>query len=157
MVNFTCPVDRQPDVMWMGGVSEFVKVVALASACGVPVVPHGCGVYGYFMAMAFNECPLCEFMMMSEQADRIEPNFGTTSVIQTGIRHRMSCLLYRLAFGTGCPVCHPTVISTCCSSCLIDGANRLRIFTNVRRVGPTRRHLCGGAPACGWIHYAAPR
>lgn len=63
-------------VMWMGGPTEFVKVVALASAYGTPVVPHGCGVYGYFMAMAFNECPLCEFMMMSEQADRIEPNFG---------------------------------------------------------------------------------
>ena len=28
------------------------------------------------MAMAFSECPLAEFMMMSEQADKIEPNFG---------------------------------------------------------------------------------
>ena len=27
-------------------------------------------------AMAFNECPLAEFMMMSENADTIEPNFG---------------------------------------------------------------------------------
>ena len=77
MVNFTCPIDRQPDVMWMGGVSEFVKVVALASACGVPVVPHGCGVYGYYMAMAFGHITLAEFMMMGEQADTIEPNFGT--------------------------------------------------------------------------------
>jgi hypothetical protein len=62
----------QPDVMWMGGPTEFAKVVALASANGVPVVPHGCGVYGYFMAMAFNECPLAEFMIMSENADAIE-------------------------------------------------------------------------------------
>ena len=67
----------QPDVMWMGGVTEFARVVALASARGVAVVPHGCGVYGYFMCMAFPSIPLAEFMMMSEQADVIEPNFGS--------------------------------------------------------------------------------
>jgi len=67
----------QPDVMWMGGPTEFARVVALASARGVQVVPHGCGVYGYFMAMAFPSIPLAEFMMMSENADKIEPNFGT--------------------------------------------------------------------------------
>ena len=36
----------QPDVMWMGGPTEFARVVALASAAGVALVPHGCGVYG---------------------------------------------------------------------------------------------------------------
>lgn len=29
------------------------------------------------MAMAFESINLAEFMMMSEQADRIEPNFGS--------------------------------------------------------------------------------
>jgi L-rhamnonate dehydratase len=29
------------------------------------------------MAMAFDNIHLAEFMMMSEQADKIEPNFGT--------------------------------------------------------------------------------
>ena len=66
--------------MWMGGPTEFAKIVALASAHGVPVVQHGCGVYGYFMAMAFNECPLAEFMIMSENADSIDPNFGNVFV-----------------------------------------------------------------------------
>ena len=66
----------QPDVMWMGGPTEFSKVVALASAQGVSIVPHGCGVYGYYMAMAFSHIPIAEFMMMSEQADTIEANFG---------------------------------------------------------------------------------
>ncbi len=66
----------QPDVMWMGGPSEFSKVVALAAAQSVALVPHGCGVYGYYMAMAFDHIRLAEFMMMSEQADRIEANFG---------------------------------------------------------------------------------
>ena len=66
----------QPDVMWMGGPTEFARVVALARARLVDVVPHGCGVYGYCMAMAFDHIKLAEFMMMSEKADRIEPNFG---------------------------------------------------------------------------------
>ena len=46
----------QPDVMWMGGPTEFARVAALASARGVACVPHGCGVYGYFMAMV--RCPI---------------------------------------------------------------------------------------------------
>ena len=66
----------QPDVMWMGGPTEFARVVALARAQSVAVVPHGCGVYGYYMAMAFDHINLAEFMMMSEQADKIERNFG---------------------------------------------------------------------------------
>lgn len=66
----------QPDVMWMGGPTEFSKVVALASAQSVAVVPHGCGVYGYYMAMAFEHIRLAEFIMMSERADTIELNFG---------------------------------------------------------------------------------
>ena len=67
----------QPDVMWMGGPTEFARVVAIASVQSVAVVPHGCGVYGYYMAMAFNHIGLAEFMMMSEKADTIEPNFGS--------------------------------------------------------------------------------
>ncbi len=66
----------QPDVMWMGGPTEFSKIVVLASAQSVAVVPHGCGVYGYYMAMAFDHIRLSEFMMMSERADQIEANFG---------------------------------------------------------------------------------
>ena len=67
----------QPDVMWMGGPTEFSKVVALASGQGISIVPHGCGVYGYYMAMSFTDISIAEFMMMSPKADKIEPNFGS--------------------------------------------------------------------------------
>jgi L-rhamnonate dehydratase len=67
----------QPDVMWMGGPTEFIRVAAQANARSVEVIPHGCGVYGYYMAMALDCVALAEFMMMSEMADKIEPNFGT--------------------------------------------------------------------------------
>ncbi len=66
----------QPDVMWMGGPTEFLRVAALASAKSVDIVPHGCGVYGYYMASALENVPMAEFMMMSERGDRIESNFG---------------------------------------------------------------------------------
>lgn len=56
--------------------TEFSKFVAFASAQSVAVVPHGGGVYGYYMAMAFEHIRLAEFMMISESADKFEPNFG---------------------------------------------------------------------------------
>jgi len=31
----------QPDVMWLGGLSELLKVAAMASAYDIPIVPHG--------------------------------------------------------------------------------------------------------------------
>ncbi len=31
----------QPDVMWMGGLTELIKVAAMAAAYDIPVVPHG--------------------------------------------------------------------------------------------------------------------
>lgn len=66
----------QPDVMWMGGPTEYIKIATLADAQSVDIIPHGCGVYGYYMAMAFSQTPMAEFMMMNERADQIEPNFG---------------------------------------------------------------------------------
>ena len=64
----------------MGGVTEFARVVALATAKGVAVVPHGSGPFGYFMCMAFPSVPMAEFLVMSEQADTLAPNFGTMFV-----------------------------------------------------------------------------
>lgn len=66
----------QPDVMWCGGPSEFAKIAALASARGVQIIPHGCGVYGYHMAMAFPNVPCAEYLVMSEDADGPAPAFG---------------------------------------------------------------------------------
>ena len=35
----------QPDITWMGGLTEARRVVALASAYDIPVIPHGSSVY----------------------------------------------------------------------------------------------------------------
>ena len=44
------------------------------------MIPHGCGPWGYYMAQCFTEIPAAEFMMMSEKADEIWPNFGSMFV-----------------------------------------------------------------------------
>ena len=33
----------QPDVMWVGGMTELLKISAMAAAYDLPVVPHGSG------------------------------------------------------------------------------------------------------------------
>jgi hypothetical protein len=40
-----CVDIAQPDVMWVGGLTELIRIGALAAAYGIPVVPHGSGAY----------------------------------------------------------------------------------------------------------------
>ena len=66
----------QPDINWVGGLTEARRIVAMASAYDIPVVPHGSSVFSYHMQYAFTNCPIAEFLVMSPQADRIVPLFG---------------------------------------------------------------------------------
>jgi L-rhamnonate dehydratase len=66
----------QPDVTWVGGITEARRIVAMASAYDIPVIPHGSSVFSYHLQYAFPNCPMAEFLMMSPEADRIVPLFG---------------------------------------------------------------------------------
>ena len=66
----------QPDVTWCGGLTEARRIVALASAYDVPVIPHGSSVYSYHLQIVFPNCPLAEFLVMSPKADHIVSFFG---------------------------------------------------------------------------------
>ncbi|MCY3781035.1 MAG: L-rhamnonate dehydratase [Chloroflexi bacterium] len=66
----------QPDLTWVGGLTEARRIVAMASAYDIPVIPHGSGVYAYHLQVAFTNCPMAEFLMMSPAADEIVPIFG---------------------------------------------------------------------------------
>lgn len=66
----------QPDLTWVGGMTEARRIVAMASAYDIPVIPHGSGIYAYHLQYAFTNCPMAEFLMMSPAADRIAPIFG---------------------------------------------------------------------------------
>jgi L-rhamnonate dehydratase len=67
----------QPDITWMGGITEARRIVALAAAYGVPVIPHGSSVYSYHLQYAFPNCPMAEYIILSPNADVVVPYFGT--------------------------------------------------------------------------------
>ena len=66
----------QPDITWLGGITEARRVVALAAAHDILIVPHGSSVYSYHLQYAFPNCPLAEYINLSPKADQIVPYFG---------------------------------------------------------------------------------
>ena len=76
MLENNCVDVLQPDITWMGGITEAKKVVSMASAYDIPVIPHGSSVYSYHLQMAYTNCPIAEMIVLSPKADRIHPLFG---------------------------------------------------------------------------------
>lgn len=66
----------QPDVGWCGGVTELLKISALADAHNTLVVPHGSSVYSYHFVVTRTNSPFSEFLMMAPQADEVVPMFN---------------------------------------------------------------------------------
>lgn len=66
----------QPDLTWVGGVTEGRRIAALAAAYDLMVIPHAGGVFSYHFCLATPNCPLAEYMMMAPQADRVVPTYG---------------------------------------------------------------------------------
>ena len=66
----------QPDITWCGGMTEARRIVALAAAYDIPIIPHGSSIYSYHLQICFPNCPMAEFLVMSPKADSIgEPYF----------------------------------------------------------------------------------
>jgi L-rhamnonate dehydratase len=65
----------QPDVGWCGGLTELIKISALADAHQVMVVPHGSSVYSYHFVVTRHNSPFAEFLMMAPKADKVVPMF----------------------------------------------------------------------------------
>ncbi len=66
----------QPDVNWCGGLTELLKISALADAHGALVVPHGSSVYSYHFVVTRTNSPFAEFLMMHESAEEVVPMFS---------------------------------------------------------------------------------
>src|SRR5215472_12409116 len=65
----------QPDVGWCGGITELVKISALADAHQALLVPHGSSVYSYHFVITRHNSPFAEFLMMAPKADQVVPMF----------------------------------------------------------------------------------
>lgn len=76
LLSSRCVDILQPDITWLGGMTEARRVVAMAAAEDVVIIPHGSSVYSYHLQYAFNNCPVAEFINLSPDADKITPYFG---------------------------------------------------------------------------------
>jgi L-alanine-DL-glutamate epimerase-like enolase superfamily enzyme len=66
----------QPDVMWVGGMTELLKVAAMASAYDIPVVPHASGPYSYHFVVSQPNSPFQEYLANSPDGKSVMPVFG---------------------------------------------------------------------------------
>jgi L-rhamnonate dehydratase len=66
----------QPDVGWCGGITELLRISALADAHGALVVPHGSSVYSYHFVITRTNSPFTEFLMMHPTAEEVVPMFA---------------------------------------------------------------------------------
>jgi len=71
-----CADILQPDAGWCGGLTELIKISALADAHGALVVPHGSSVYSYHFVATRHNSPFAEFLMMAPAADKVVPMFS---------------------------------------------------------------------------------
>lgn len=65
----------QPDVGWCGGITELIKIAALADAHGALLIPHGSSVYSYHFVVTRHNSPFAEFVMMHPTATEVVPMF----------------------------------------------------------------------------------
>jgi L-rhamnonate dehydratase len=76
LLEMGCADILQPDVGWCGGITELIKISALADAYGALVVPHGSSVYSYHFVVTRTNSPFAEFLMMAPEADEVLPMFS---------------------------------------------------------------------------------
>ena len=76
LLEMGCADIIQPDVGWCGGITELLKISALADAHGAMVVPHGSSVYSYHFVVTRTNSPFSEFLMMHPTAEEIVPMFS---------------------------------------------------------------------------------
>lgn len=75
LLEMGCADILQPDVTWCGGMTELIKISALAEARQIMVIPHGSSVYSYHFVVTRHHSPFAEFLMMAPDADRVVPMF----------------------------------------------------------------------------------
>lgn len=76
LLEMDCCDIIQPDVGWCGGLTELLKISALADSHGKLVIPHGSSVYSYHFVISRHNSPFAEFLMMAPQADEVVPMFS---------------------------------------------------------------------------------
>ncbi|HEY8447369.1 MAG TPA: L-rhamnonate dehydratase [Thermomicrobiales bacterium] len=76
LISRRCVDILQPDLNWVGGITEARKIAAMAAAYDIPVVPHGSGVFSSHFVMAFTNAPFQEVLALSPDGMDLAPLFG---------------------------------------------------------------------------------
>lgn len=66
----------QPDVMWCGGLTELLKIAAMAAAYDIPVVPHATGLYSCHFIMSQTNSPIIEYAAHAPDGKSVAPTYG---------------------------------------------------------------------------------
>jgi L-rhamnonate dehydratase len=66
----------QPDLQWAGGLTEMLRIAAMAAAYDIPVIPHASGPYSYQFVLSQPGAPMSEFIALSPDGRSIRPVFG---------------------------------------------------------------------------------
>ncbi len=63
----------QPDPAWCGGMTELIRIAAVAQAQGVRLVPHAGGLLSYHFVASRPELQLAEYPLLSLDGDAVRP------------------------------------------------------------------------------------
>jgi L-rhamnonate dehydratase len=75
LLEMGCADVLQPDVTWCGGITELLRISALADAHGALVIPHGSSVYSYHFVVTRHNSPYAEYLMMHPDGSEVVPMF----------------------------------------------------------------------------------
>ncbi len=62
--------------MWLGGLTELLKVSSMAAAYDIPVIPHASGPYSYHFVVSQHNSPFQEYLANSPDGKSVLPVFG---------------------------------------------------------------------------------
>ena len=66
----------QPDIRWCGGLTELLRISAMAAAYDISVVPHASSAYIYHFVITQPHSPFCEYLNSSPDCTTFPPVFG---------------------------------------------------------------------------------
>lgn len=76
LLEMGCADIIQPDVTWCGGITELMKISALADSYDVMTIPHGSSVYSYHFVVTRQNSPFAEFLIMSPDGASVVPTLS---------------------------------------------------------------------------------
>jgi L-alanine-DL-glutamate epimerase-like enolase superfamily enzyme len=64
----------QPELQWCGGFTEAHRIAEMCKGHGLPICPHGAGVYNYHFVMAHTNAPYAEYLTVADGTE-VRPVF----------------------------------------------------------------------------------